>query len=170
MGFMLQYTSIVNIPAYDSSNNALVIEFKLTTVSYEHFFINTTGTVAAALQRNLKRIVEIMVSIKKSWECFESIGYLLECNSNQFVVRDSKSSSMALCIALINLYRSIHGQPQIAGLSGTGILRIDGSFDSSHLEEKKYLAAKNSLKDLNKFITPYESKNLFELEKLINQL
>lgn len=77
---------------------------------------------------------------------------------------------MALSIALINLYRAIHGQPQISGLSGTGILRIDGSFDHAHLEDKKYFAARKNLKNLNQFITPNESKNLFELEHLINQL
>ena len=111
-----------------------------------------------------------MSSLKKPWERLESIGYSLECSSNQFVVKDSKSSSMALSIALINLYRAMHGQPQVPNLSGTGILRIDGSFDSSHLEEKKYFAAKQNLKKLNQFITPNESKNLFELENLINRL
>lgn len=167
---MFNYTSIVNIPAYDAFNNGLVIEFQLTAISRGDFLINATGTVAAALQRNLKRIIEIMSSIKKSWGCLESMGYLLECTSNQFVVKDSKSSSMALSIALINLYRAIHGQPQVQGLSGTGILRIDGSFDSSHLVEEKYFATKQNLKNLSKFITPTESKNLFELENLINQL
>lgn len=170
MDFMFNYTSTVNIPAYDASSNGLIITFKLTTISNSEFLINTTGKVAAALQRNFKRIIEIMSSMKKSWECLESIGYLLECSSNQFVVRDSKSSSMALSIALINICRAINGQPQVLGLSGTGILRIDGSFDSSHLEEKKYFAAKQNLKTLNKFITPNESKHLFELESLINQL
>lgn len=167
---MFNYTSIVNIPAYDAYHNGLVIEFKLTTILHDDFLIKTTGKVAAALQRNLKRIIEIMSSIKKSWECLESVGYLLECASNQFVVKDSKSSSMALSIALINLHRAMHGQPQVLGLSGTGILRIDGSFDSSHLEEKKYFAAKQNLRNLNQFITPNESKNLFELEHLINHL
>ena len=167
---MFNYTSIASIPAYDSLNNGLVIDFKLTAISQGTFFINTTGKVAAALQRNLKRIIEIMSSLKKSWECFESIGYSLECSSNQFDVKDSKSSSMALSIALINLYRAMHGQSQVPNLSGTGILRIDGSFDSAHLEDKKYFAAKQSLKKLNQFITPNESKNLFELENLINRL
>lgn len=170
MDFMFNYTSTVNIPAYDASNNGLVIEFKLTGIPNSAFLINTNGKVATALQRNLKRIIEIMASIKKSWECFESISYLLESTSEQFVVKDSKSSSMALSIALINLYRAIHGQPQVSGFSGTGILRIDGSFDHAHLEDKKYSAARKNLKNLNQFITPNESKNLFELEHLINQL
>lgn len=66
MDFMFNYTSIVNIPAYDAFNNGLVIEFQLTAISRGDFLINATGTVAAALQRNLKRIIEIMSSIKKS--------------------------------------------------------------------------------------------------------
>lgn len=167
---MFYYTSKVNVPAYDASHNGLVIEFQLTAISHGEFFIDTTGHVAAALQRNLKRIIQIMSSLKKSWACLESIGYLFECASNQFIVKDAKSSSMALSIALINLYRAIHNKPQILELTGTGILRMDGSFDGAHLVEEKYFAAKHHLKTLNKFITPHESKNLFELEHLMNQL
>ena len=106
--------------------------------------------------------------MKKSWENFESFSYLLECNSDQFIVKDSKSSSMALSIALININRARQGQPLVSGLSGTGILRIDGSFDSAYHEEIKYFAAKN-FEAINKFITPKESRNLFELENLINR-
>lgn len=167
---MSNYISVINIPAYDATNNGLIIEFKLTFIPNNPFLINTTGTVATALQRNLKRIIEIMSSMKKSWKCLEFTSYLLECSSNQFIVRDSKSSSMALSIALINIYRFINGQTQVLGLSGTGVLRIDGSFDNSNLEEKKYFAAKQNLKTLNKFITPNECNNLFELENFINEL
>ncbi len=166
---MFNYTSLVNIPAYDACNNGLIVELKLTVISSNEFLVNATGKVAEALQRNFKRVIEIMSSTKKSWEHLESIGYLLECRNEQFIVRDSKSSSMALSIALINLSRAIKGQQPVLGLSGTGILRIDGSFDSAHLEEKKYCAAKKNLKTLNKFITPNESRNLFELENLINK-
>lgn len=168
MEIMFNCTSLVNIPAYDTHNNGLIIEFKLTAISSDTFLINTRGKIAEALQRNFKRIIEIMSSMKKSWEHFESISYLLECDNDHFIVRDSKSSSMALSIALININRAIQGQLPVSGLSGTGVLRIDGSFDNAHQEEKKYRAAKN-LKKINKFITPKESRNLFELENLLNQ-
>lgn len=169
MEIMFNCTTLVNIPAYDSDNNGLIIEFKLTATSSNKFLINTRGKVAEALQRNFKRIIEIMSSMKSSWEYLESFNYLLECNSDQFIVRDSKSSSMALSIALLNINRVKQGKTLVSGLTGTGVLRIDGSFDCSHLEEKKYNAAKN-FKSINKFITPKVSKNLFELENFINQI
>lgn len=167
---MFNYTSVLNIPAYDAYNNGLIIECKLTTISNNEFFINTAGMVATSLKRNLHRLIEIMSSMKKSWQQLASMGYLLECDSQQFIVRDSRSSSMALSIALLNLNRAIQGQPQVSGLTGTGILRIDGSFDSSHQEIKKYFAAIKNLDGLKKFITANESKNLFDLEDLINRL
>lgn len=166
---MLNYTSVVNIPAYDSSKNGLIIKFKLTAASNNYLLIKTCGQVAAALERSFKRIIEIMSALKKSWECLELIHYTLECTNDDWVVRDAKSSSMALSIALINVSRVINGQSAVPGLSGTGILRMDGSFDSSHWEEEKYFAAKNNLPSLNQFITSNECKNLFELENLINQ-
>lgn len=79
---MFTHTSTVNIPAYDASNNGLIITFKLTAMPSNEFFINSIGNIAQALQRNVKRIIEIMASMKKSWECLVSIGYLLECNTN----------------------------------------------------------------------------------------
>lgn len=168
MDYMFIHTSLVNIPAYDACHNGLLIEFKLTAFSNHKFLVNTTGKAADALQRNFIRVIEIMSSMKRSWECLQSLGYLLECCNDQYIVRDSKSSSMALSIALINVYRAAQGQPSVKDLSGTGILRIDGSFERSHLEEKKYFAAKSG--NLNKFITPNKSRNLLELESLINQL
>lgn len=166
---MFNCTSLVNIPAYDARNNGLIVEFKLTATSNDNFLINAHGKVAESLKRNLKRVIEIMLSMQKSWSCLEPMSYLLECNSNHFVVKDSKSSSMALSMALINIHRAIEGKALVPGLSGTGILRLDGSFDSSSLEEQKYFAARSNLKNLNKFITPHVSRDLFELEALINQ-
>lgn len=163
------YESLINIPAYDASNNGLLIEFKLTILPDSSFQIKTIGKVAAALYKNFSRIIEIMSSMKPSWQRLESIGYKLESNNDLFLVKDSKSSSMALSIALINAHRALNGKPQIPGLSGSGILRIDGSFDSAHLEETKYLAAKQHMKHLHKFITAQECSHLFALEKLINQ-
>lgn len=170
MDYMFNYTSLVNIPAYDASGSGLIIEIKLSSTASETFFLQAKGRVALALQRNFKRIIDIMCSMKKSWECLGKLRYLLECNQDSFVVRDSKSSSLALSIALINLHRAIHGQTQVLGLCGTGVLRIDGTFDNAELENEKHLAAKQSLKHFNKFITPQESKNLFELENVIHQL
>ncbi|MBA2649873.1 MAG: hypothetical protein H0U75_09840 [Legionella sp.] len=160
---------IINIPAYDASGKGLVIEFKLTIIPDNGFLVSATGKIAAALQNNFNRIIEIMVSIKKSWECLGSIAYMLESDEGQFSVKDSKSSSMALSIALINAHRVLQGQLPISGLTGTGILRIDGSFEHSHLEDKKYLAAKQSIPSLKKFITPNECNHLYDLEQLINQ-
>ncbi|WP_133136760.1 hypothetical protein [Legionella rowbothamii] len=74
--------------------------------------------------------------MKKSWEHFESISYLLESNSDQFIVKDSKSSSMALSIALININRAIQGQVPVLAFRNRGVLRIDGSFNDAPQEEK----------------------------------
>jgi hypothetical protein len=165
---MSNYISLINIPAYDATNKGLIIKVKLTINPNRAFSIETRGGIAAALKNNFHRIIEIMGSLKQSWECLESINYLLECKNDRLLTKDAKSSSMALSIALINACRAIHDKPQRLGLSGTGILRMDGSFDKANLEDTKYAAAKHRIKSLKKFITPHECKHLFSLEKLIN--
>ena len=167
---MTNYTSVVDIPAYDACHNGLVIQLSLSATLNNNFSITTHGVIAEALHRNFKRIIEIMSSINSAWHCLELISYVITSESNHFIVKDSRSSSMALCIALLDIYRMLHGKNRIAGLTGTGILRIDGSFDHPHLIEKKYLAAQQNIKQLTKFITPNECKNLFELENIIEDL
>lgn len=165
---MTNLTSLINIPAYDKYGKGLIIELSLMLIPNMEFIITATGKVATALQRNFKRIIEIMAALKKSWRCLESFGYILDCSSDQFVVKDSKSSSMALSIALINAYRAMNGKPQVQGLTGTGILRIDGSFENVHLEDQKYLAARQH-NSLGRFITATGCRHLYDLETLMNQ-
>ncbi len=160
----------INIPAYDRENNGLAVRL---TVKVRSGCFNQTvakGRVAEALKKNYKRCIEIMTSLKKSWGCLEKVSYILECERNEVIVRDAKSSSMAICIVLINISRTLNLKSSIMSLSGTGILRADGSFNHSSLEEKKYIAAKKSIPNLKKFITPTDCKNLFELEDLIDKL
>lgn len=161
--------SIINIPAYDASGNGLIIELRVTLVPSMNLLITSTGNIASALQRNFKRIIEIMAAIKQSWKCLESFSYVLDCSNEKFLVKNSKSSSMALSIALINAYRAIKGKPQISGLTGTGILRIDGSFENAHLEDKKYQAARQNINSFERFIIASECRHLYDLEKLMNQ-
>jgi len=40
------------------------------------------------LMKNIRRCIEILASLKKSWANFEAMGYLLESSSNQFLVKD----------------------------------------------------------------------------------
>lgn len=166
---MMYQVPQINIPAYDAAGQGLIVEFNLAFIPKSEFLINTTGKLAVALHNNLKRVIEIMSSIKKSWECLETIQYQLECSNDKFITKDSKSSSLALSIALMNVYRVINGKSGVSGFTGTGILRVDGSFESSNLETEKYMSAKRSIKDLNKFITPNECTHLYDLERLMDQ-
>ena len=70
---------------------------------------------------------------------------------------------MAISIALFNINRLLKHKTLIEGITGTGILRIDGSFEKAHLENSKKAITKDGL-----FISSENCKNLFELEKLIN--
>jgi hypothetical protein len=164
---MTTYISSINIPAYDAAGEGLVVMLRLTTIIDELPSIFATGNIAEALKPNFQRIIGIMATIKKSWECFRNYKYILECDNDHFIVKDSKSSSMAISIALLNTYREILGKPQIQGLSGTGILRIDGSFENSRHETKKYLATVRSDDYLKHFITSNECKHLYDLEQFM---
>jgi hypothetical protein len=57
MEIMFNCTSLVNIPAYDASNNGLIIEFKLTATSSDTYVFSTKFSDDAILKElSLKTI------------------------------------------------------------------------------------------------------------------
>ena len=165
---MPSYNFILPIPAYDAENKGLIVPFRLSMLSAPVFKLITKDTVAASLETNFKRIIDIMSALKPAWQALKQAEYFLACELPKFLVKDSKSSSMALCIALMNAQRVLNGKTPVLGLTGTGVLRIDGSFDHANLEGEKYQAAKDKLKVLHQFITPSECRHLFDLEKMLD--
>lgn len=164
---MNTYISSINIPAYDAAGEGLVVTLRLITKINGTPSVVAIGNIAVALKPNFQRIVDIMSSIKQAWECLRNYEYIIECGYEDFIVKDSKSSSMAISIALLNTYREVLGKPQMQGLSGTGMLRMDGTFENSRHETKKYLAALQSGDSLQHFITSNECSHLYDLEKMM---
>jgi len=166
---MFDNTSSIKIPAYDSFGEGLVISLKVTALTKNGFSLTSIGNIAIALENNFRHTIEVISSIKKSWEILYYYNYVIECENKNFVVKDAKSSSMAISIALLNLHRSMNDKQKIENISGTGVLRIDGSFDSSCNEESKNQAMKKVNDNLDIFITTKECNHLYDLEKLMNQ-
>ena len=52
---MSNYTTVINIPAYDTGQNDLIINFKLTSTSNCSFSINTAGNVKSFV---LEKLIE----------------------------------------------------------------------------------------------------------------
>lgn len=155
------------IPAYNSAGEGLIVDLKLKAKGSKNYHIETNGVVANALSRSLNRCIETMSLIKQKWKLLASLQYILECDHNNFDVKDARSSSLALCIGLINIHRSVHGHCQSTGITGSGILRADGSFDKTNLEYKKHQAAKNSYNGV-KFLNSAECNHIFELDEIMN--
>lgn len=164
-----KYSTKIIIPAYDSNNRGLTIPLVLNAYPYKRFLINCEGSVAEALKRNLQRTIEIMSNIKKSWKVLLSFEYHMQSALNNFNVQDARSSSLALSIALINIYREHHNQCQVSDLTGSGILRLNGELEKSRLEDQKKHAIKDVINSIDCFITSDVCNHLLKLEKIINQ-
>jgi len=156
------------IPAYEKTGNGLVVEVKIKAVYSEKLVCHSIGRVAIGLEMNFKRIIEIMSSLKKTWQILKHFHYQLECNNEHYKVSDARSSSLALSIALLNIYKEINDSHQVKNITGTGLMRIDGSFEETYLEQQKYYAVKNS-DVVKKFVTSNKCNHIFELENILNQ-
>ena len=76
--------------------------------------------------------------------------------------------SMALCIGILNINNQINGKAQNFNLVGTGILRIDGSFEKTCFENKKKLAVKNDNKFGKRFVSAINCEHVFDLDTLMS--
>ncbi|MCH9756849.1 MAG: hypothetical protein K0U37_06645 [Gammaproteobacteria bacterium] len=159
------YTEIA-IPAYSAMDDAFLLTLKLTATPNPKLSIKTSGNIAIALKRALQRVIEIMSSLNHDWLPLLSFQYFLEGDAKQFLVKDARSASVSLAIGLLNIYRSINHKSQIKTLVGTGILRIDGSIESTHKEEiKQTTMATIPSKQL---ITSSICQHVFELEHFMD--
>ncbi len=154
----------IKIPAYSGEGDGLTVELTITAYPSGSQSVSASGNIACALKENFRRVIGIMSSINSSWEKIENFDYHLDSSNDCFLVKDSKSSSMAISIALFNLYRVLCGKSTVSGLTGTGILRIDGSFENAHFETEKATISNGFF-----FVSPSICRNLFVLESLMNQ-
>lgn len=158
----------VVIPAYDSQNNGLIVVLKLKVHLGQIASVKTVGQVAEDLKKNFIRVTEILASIKTSWQYLGLLNYTLQSDDNRYCVKDARSSSMALCIALLNIHHAINGKLQNFTMIGSGILRIDGSFEKTCFEDKKKFAITKVGNSQKKFLSATNCKHVFDLDKLIN--
>lgn len=164
MSMQTAFTTEILIPAYSADNQALLIALRLTATPQKKFHIQTKGEIATALKRALTRAIEIMSSINPAWEPLLAFEYKLQSNTHHYLVKDTRSAGLALAISLINIYRQLHYKSPVESLIGTGVLRIDGSFESTNKEKIKQKAAKNQ-----QLITSSTCAHVFELNYLMEK-
>lgn len=104
-----------------------------------------------------------MTSIRSEWEPLNLIEYELSCTNPNVVVKDSRSSSLSIAIALINIHHHRLKRP-MSNLIGTGLVRIDGSIEGSSYEDIKIQALKENVKFATPILTSKQCSHLFELD------
>ncbi|MBA2651036.1 MAG: hypothetical protein H0U73_02005 [Tatlockia sp.] len=157
----------VQLPAYDINTNGIMINL-LVEAKPSHFtIINSYGRIAIALRKMFERVISIMSTLKSSWEIFRDLEYNIQSKEENFRVIDARSAGLPLCISLLNIFRQINGLEQVQNLVGTGLLRIDGSFNESSLEMQKKQAALQA-DDRTKFVNSARCRHVFDLANLMN--
>lgn len=164
---MTSISSHIMIPAYSAEQAGLIFSLRLVTNTHPACTIHTYGTIAQALENSLRRMLSIMSSLKNEWRTLTNFGYTLHSETLAICVKDARSASLALAIALLNIYRQIQQQP-VVPLTGTGIVRIDGSIESAQFEQCKRLALRHCALNPPAFLTASDCRHLFQLESLMH--
>ncbi|MDI9818516.1 MULTISPECIES: hypothetical protein [unclassified Legionella] len=159
-------TTNVIIPAYDKNKNGIVFNLVMDVNPNDSLTVEANGSVATSLKKNLGRAITILSNIDSSWRILRKFKYNLISMENQFRVMDTRSAGLPICIALLNIARNLNGMEQVQHITGTGILRIDGTFEKSHLEEEKKQATSQLME--SRFISSQVCKHVFDLANLMN--
>lgn len=155
------------IPAFNKNQQGLVIDLQLQAIPNPQFSIITSGSIAQSLERSFSRVVEIISSLNPFWNCLTYYQYSLLSFNEQFKVKDARSADLSLCIAALNVIRNHKRLESVNKYAGTGILRIDGSFGQTSLEEIKQKATVFNQKT---FLNSKHCDHIFDLNELLNKV
>lgn len=164
MSYTNAITTEVLIPAYSKKQDAFIIPLTLQAIPNKALVIQTHGNIACALKHALHRTIEILASLNQPWKSLQIYRYVLQGQDPRFIIRDARSAGLSLAIALLNIHRTQNQKKQIDSLISTGLLRIDGSFESTHKEDIKKTALSNT-----QLITSRTCSHVFELDHLMDK-
>lgn len=154
------------LPAYDQEKNGVLFNLIMEVHPSDSLIIDTNGNVARSLKKSFSRAIAVMSNLNSNWKILKKFKFNLTSTENQYRVMDARSAGVPICIALLNLVRALNGKKPVQHFTGTGILRIDGTFEKSHLEEKKKQAI-SQFKE-NHFINSEAYNNVFDLAIYMN--
>ena len=147
--------------------NGMYIKIDMEVTSSDSLKVTSYGTIARSLEKLFLRNLEILMSLKPAFAILRHWQYKLISKDTGLRVVDVRSASLPICLTLMNVLRSLSGKQQIESIIGTGVLRVDGSFDESAFEDIKEEAVIQHNPALKKFITSKRCKHVFDLEVLL---
>ena len=155
------------IPAYTNNGCGLYTSLVLEAKKSIKTKVTTYGVIAHSLEKLLLRNIEILISLKSSFIALKNFQYILTSNDEGYRVRDVRSASLPICLTLLNILRELSSKNQIHSIVGTGVLRMDGSFDSCAFENIKEKALNQEFSNNKQFINSEICGHVFDLEALL---
>jgi len=127
------------------------------------------GNVGVALSSVLSRNLRVILR-RSPADCnlFRGKRLVLSSELKGAVVRQSESAGMALSIGVYQLIQAERGTAPILGLTGTGWLREDGSFDGVKGEQAKQVGVSYLSRSIQ-FLTTESVPTLVELRQRLDQ-
>ena len=156
------------IPAFGHNGQAFKAHLTIEVTPSDRLLITCMGNVGASLEKLFTRAVLLIASLKEVWQPLKSCHYQLVSLDRCFRVRDVRSAGLPICLALLNIFRAMQGQPQIYSLVGTGVLRADGSFEAAAFEDVKQNIINQIYANEKTFISAQTCQHVFELDALLN--
>lgn len=156
------------LPAYNADKKGIVVKISMEVKEDSIHQIKANGTVAVALKKMMERAIAILSSLDNRWSIIKQLQYNLMSEDNNLRVMDARSAGLPLCIGLLNVIRKLNGKNEVQNLIGTGILRIDGAFDESSLEEVKEQAVQQTVEHEKIFVDSGVCQHVFDLATLMN--
>ena len=164
-GVMTMITEHLFLVAHtkDETAKGLVFNMELTAIKNNYGSYSSDGKMARSLLPLFKKIINILQNIQPSW----NYHLTLTGDYAHYDIKQHDSAGLGLAIGLYNIARKINKSSCIEGITGTGMIRLDGSVSDAHGISSKHEASL-SIPQFKKLVTADDISHLSQLHAILN--
>lgn len=146
----------------NDNTKGLVFNILLTAIENKKATYIAEGSMATTLLPLFEKIVFILKKIQPSWKLLDDYQLKLTGDYAQYTVKQYDSAGLGLAIGLYNIARKINHSSFAEGITGTGMIRFDGSVDEVRgISSKK--EASLDIPNFKKLLSKHDITHLSQL-------
>ena len=151
----------------DETATGLVFNITLTAVKNACGSYSANGKMAQSLLPLFKKIVTILQNMQPCWNILSHYHLSLTGDYPHYDIKQHDSAGLGLAIGLYNIARKINQSSFVEGITGTGMIRLDGSVSDAHGISSKHEASL-AIPYFKKLLTTQDISHLSQLHLILN--
>jgi len=163
-----QATTSINLVGYALNDNAIdgvVTPLTIDAAWSDHYVAWAQNSQGQAWLSLFNRLCSILIRINPCWEVLSHCAFYLRYHPNNYQPSECHSAGLGLAIGLFNIVRLLNGSTEVRNVTGTGIVRLDGTVERGQHEAIKKQAISQTSGET--CLTAVELNHLGQLQSVL---